>query len=188
MAWPLTPLRTFLANSVPVIDADFLNLLQEWVNDLSEGVISVKALVVDAVGGAAAAGVPGAIQLARLVGSAAVPSGIATTKGQINVESIPTSVAHLSGGFVNVVWGYGIHAVTRHAGGAAAGDYDVTFQAVPSGADVNKHVLQVTGKLGGTYDRIEIVPSLDGGNRLVARITFVNASADVDFYVNAHVM
>ena len=188
MAWPLTPLRTFIKNSVPVIDADFLNLIQTWVNDLTEGVVTIRALVVDGVGGLATASVAGAIQLARLAGSAATPSANATGKGQINVESIPTAVAQISGGFQSVIYGYGIHAVARHGGGAAVGDYDVTFQAVPTGADVAKHALQITGKLGGAYDRIEVAPGLDGGNRLVARIIFVNAGADVDFYVNAHVM
>lgn len=188
MAWPLTPLRTFIADSVPVIDAEFLTLIQETINDLFEGVISLKSLVVDAVGGDPTSTPAGSIQVGRLVGSNAEPSANAVAKGQINVESVPTSVAHISGGFVNVLWGFGVHAVDRHPGGAAQGDYDVTFQHTPSGADVNHHSLQVTGKLGGTYDRIEVDPSLDGSNRLKCRVTFVNASADVDFYVTAHVM
>lgn len=61
MAWPLTPFITFLVDSVPVIGAEFLNQIQTTANDLFEGVITLKGIVVDGIGGLADVGSPGDI-------------------------------------------------------------------------------------------------------------------------------
>ena len=56
MAWPLTALRTYVANTTPTIRASDLNDLQSGVNGIVGATYSLKAVVVDGTGGAVVAG------------------------------------------------------------------------------------------------------------------------------------
>lgn len=188
MAWPLSRYRDHVANTT-VIGADVLNALQDQDIAIASGTGSVKALTVDGTGGAAATPVAGTVQVSRTVGDANEPSGNTTAKGQINQESIPTAKASISGGFQNVIWGYGIHSVARWGGGAANGDYEVILQAVPSGGPTaDRSVVHVTALIDAAHDRIVVSKSLDGSNRLKLRVTFKNAGVDIDFDLTATVM
>lgn len=53
MAWPLTPLTTYVASSTPAIKASDLNSIQSAINSLYSGALSIKSLYVDGVGAAA---------------------------------------------------------------------------------------------------------------------------------------
>lgn len=184
MAWPLTPLETFVARSVPVIKATFLNTLQKWVNDLGLGVVTLKSLVVDGMGGNAVVSVAGSMQVSRSVADDQEPTAAATLKGQVNKESIPTGLASIAGGFHAVNRGYGIQEVTRNGDG----DYDVTFKDIPTGNDPTNAVVLVTQTLDVAHDRLVVTKSVNGDNRLVANVLFSNAGADVDFDIVAWVL
>ena len=58
MAWPLTPITTFLGN-VTVITASFLNTLQAGVNAIVRGTTTLKSLQVDGTGGENPTALPG---------------------------------------------------------------------------------------------------------------------------------
>lgn len=58
MAWPNSRILDFIARQTK-ITAAFLNALQDWVIALSTGTVSLKALTLDLVGGAAAAAADG---------------------------------------------------------------------------------------------------------------------------------
>jgi hypothetical protein len=53
MAWPLTPLTTYLAGSLPAIKAFDLNQIQQAINSAFGALWSFKGLAVDGVGGQA---------------------------------------------------------------------------------------------------------------------------------------
>ena len=59
MAWPLTPLLTFLRRSPPVVTADFLNELQTTFIQLFTGTISIVGIVIDGIGGQSVTPTPG---------------------------------------------------------------------------------------------------------------------------------
>ena len=79
MAWPLTPLTTYLAGLPPGVKAFDLNAIQTTLNQLFNGSISVKSLIADAVGGVATALPAGEIQANRSVSSATFPNPITHT-------------------------------------------------------------------------------------------------------------
>lgn len=65
--WPLARFIDFIKNSVPVISADFLNAVQDWVAGFSRGEISIVGLSLDATGGQSVTPLKGALQVVRSV-------------------------------------------------------------------------------------------------------------------------
>lgn len=188
MAWPNSRLLTFVSRSTPVITAAFLNSVQDWVNNLTNAVVSLKALVVDGTGGNTVVPVAGTVQVSRTVADANEPSGNAVAKGQLNQEAIPAANAQINGSLLNVEWGYGIYSVGRWPAGAANGDYEVVLQTVPSSNNAQHCVVQVTSNDDFSHDRIVISKSVDGSNREVLRVLFKNAATDFHFDLTAFVM
>jgi hypothetical protein len=187
MAWPLTPLRTFIANSVPVIDALFLNLIQKWTNDLSEGIISVLSLTADGTGGIGAAPNPGTLNASREVISTTYPTpGPDIAPGEYTRDSALAALASISGGFVppapgsvaggGLIGGFGI----RRLNWLAAGDYEVTLQAAPSGGDARHSVVHVTPSVAGGADISKSIGLGVDAGRLKLHITLA-AGVDVPF-------
>ncbi len=63
--WPLARYIDFIKNSVPVISADYLNAVQDFVGMLSRGEISLVSASFDGSGGKSVVPIPGAIQLTK---------------------------------------------------------------------------------------------------------------------------
>mgnify|MGYP000346657739 CR=1 FL=1 len=69
MSWPLTPLRTYVAGSTPTIKASDLNDIQDAINDVVGGAITVKSLHADGTGAAAATLPSGSVAGKMLMGN-----------------------------------------------------------------------------------------------------------------------
>jgi len=87
MAWPNNRLLDFIARSLPRISADFLNALQDWIIAVSTATITLKAVVVDGTGGAAATPVGGTVTVNRGAADFALPLPV-TARGQLNVGQV----------------------------------------------------------------------------------------------------
>lgn len=77
-ALPLTPSTTYVANSPPPIKAQDLNDLQTYLAGLYSAVYTVKSLVVDGTGGAAASAPSGAVTISTSFGGYATSAPYAT--------------------------------------------------------------------------------------------------------------
>lgn len=64
--WPLARYIDFIKNSVPVISADYLNVVQDFVGALSRGEVSLVGLTIDGKGGVTVTPIPGALQLTKV--------------------------------------------------------------------------------------------------------------------------
>ncbi len=64
--WPLARYIDFIKNSVPVISADYLNAVQDFIGMLSRGEISLVGLSLDEKGGVKVTPIPGALQLTKI--------------------------------------------------------------------------------------------------------------------------
>lgn len=79
MAWPLTPLTTYLPGGLPAIKASDLNAIQDAINKAFLGKYSFAGLVVDGTGGNATTPLPGGLSLtgpASIGGSATIGGGV----------------------------------------------------------------------------------------------------------------
>ena len=67
MAWPSTPLTSYVSNTVPAIKAFDLNSFQMGVNGIINGTYSHKAVVIDGTGGTLATPLSGALILTQSI-------------------------------------------------------------------------------------------------------------------------
>lgn len=95
-ALPLTPSTTYVANSPPAIKAQDLNDLQKYLAGLYSAAYTVKSMVVDGTGGAAASGPTGAVTIATSFGGYATSAPYAT--GSLAWGSLGRESAILCGG------------------------------------------------------------------------------------------
>jgi len=106
MAWPITPLTTYLPGSTPAIKASDLNAIQDAINKAFLGKYSFAGLIVDGVGGNAAAppagglsltgaaNIGGAVQCAALsAGGSVAASGNVSAGGSVAVGARALSAA-----------------------------------------------------------------------------------------------
>lgn len=161
MPWPLSPLTTYVANSVPTIKAFDLNAIQAAINSLFGGTLSVKSLRFDGTGGVAAAPPTGTGQVTGLVAGTAVPT-TTFAMGTIGVGSIVGGWALITGAGA-LIRGYNVVTVSRTGGGAAAGDYTVVFSPTP--ADPAKACAWVAIIGNGTPAVADHVPTSSGANQ-----------------------
>jgi|SRR5579871_1814606 len=102
MAWPLTPLTTYVANSTPAIKAADLNALQKFDNDVMLANLSFRALKIDGTGGVDLSGAPPAAgSLSVSNGATIVAGGLTVTTGGILVSNndIVTTIGSLISGY-----------------------------------------------------------------------------------------
>lgn len=79
MAWPITPLTTYLPGSTPAIKASDLNAIQDAIGKTLLGKYSFAGLAVDGVGGNATTPLPGGLSLtgpASIGGSATIGGAV----------------------------------------------------------------------------------------------------------------
>ncbi len=178
MAWPLSRLLTFIPRSTPRIPAAWLNQIQDTLNDLFNGVISVVAVVADGVGGQVVTPIAGTMQVAAALAETAFPTAVRAL-GTIAKDHIPGGLAHIDGGGAALLAGVNIKDVTRNG----AGDYTVTFSFVPPGPSGSRAVVLAVPR-HNTADRVRVDSyTLEGGtNYLQVRLVF---PADCFFYVVA---
>lgn len=187
MAWPLSPLTSYVGGTTPYIKASDLNSFQSAINGVFGGTLSLKSVVVDGTGGAASSPSAGEIHVSRVVADTSQPSAATTNKGQIYKESCPTTKGSFRPGFGTPIrWAFGVHSYTKNG----LGDYTVVCKEIPSGgADPQyRSVVHVTPTLDVAFDRCVATKAVDGAGRLEIRILFVNAGFDVDFDLTATVM
>jgi len=96
MAWPNSRLLDFIARSIPRISADFLNALQDWIIAVSTATITLKAVVVDGTGGAAATPVAGTVKVSRGAADFTLPLP-AIVVGQLNTGQIAAMWGRFTG-------------------------------------------------------------------------------------------
>lgn len=146
MAWPLTPLTTYLAGGSPAIKAFDLNAIQAAINSIVGGVLSLKALVLDGTGGLAVAPRDGTGVCTGTVSSTTFPSPLSYPAGGVLARgtlpigwAVVASTGVLLNGF-NVLSGPGVVRT-------GAGVYEITFNAEPSTASVCAIVTPTTFSL-----------------------------------------
>ncbi len=126
MAWPSTPLTTYLAHMVPVIKAFDLNAFQSAIVGIINGTYSLKAFVVDGTGGSVVAPVAGTGAVsASFCGTTAPTTALAA--GTFGIAGVPLGMAYVAGtGTINNA--YNVFSVTR----SGLGVYSVVFNATPA--------------------------------------------------------
>jgi len=79
MAWPLTPLTTYLQSSLPAIKAFDLNAVQDAITRILRGTYSLAGLVLDGTGGGDGTPPPGGIQASGTVSAARISAASLVT-------------------------------------------------------------------------------------------------------------
>jgi len=97
MAWPLTPLTTYLQSSLPAIKAFDLNAIQDAITRIVRGTYTLFGLVLDGTGGGnaipPAGGIvaSGVIRAGELVSAGPVSATTATLSANIFAGAAPTA-------------------------------------------------------------------------------------------------
>ena len=133
MAWPLTPLTTYLAGLPPGIKAFDLNAIQTTLNQLFNGSISVKSLIADAVGGVVTALPAGEIRANRSVSSATFPNPITHPNSGVLCRATGVLGWCVVDGLGNLGHGYNVISGPGSVR-SAPGIYIVTFGSTPASA------------------------------------------------------
>lgn len=131
MAWPLSRYQDFVDNTVPAITSAFLHAVQDALSRVYLGTQSIKALVIDGVGGSAVTGRAGTAVVSASQGSA--PAGAA--------PRTPTSAnGEVGKGRVAMAWGrvnadgtlrYAVNVYEASYTGSG-GIYEVVLNTAPS--------------------------------------------------------
>lgn len=87
MAWPLTPLTTYLQASLPAIKAFDLNAIQDAITRLVRGTYSLAGIVLDGNGGGAAAPPPGGLRASGTVSAASLVSFTGVSAGTLGLSA-----------------------------------------------------------------------------------------------------
>ena len=170
--WPLSRFQDFTDNTVPAITAAFLHAVQDAISKVYLGTQSLKALVIDGVGGSAASPTSPAV-------GTTVP-GTAPLRGEYARDAAPAGMGCISGGFIDnagagLSSGFGIYELHKNGGG----DYYVVFTRLPSTASASKSVVQVLSSVGVTMSK-----TLDGNGRLKVSVTLAGG-VDLPFDIVA---
>lgn len=126
MAWPLTPIQTFIAN-VTRWTASFANQLQAGVNGIVAGTYSLLGVVVDGVGGVVSTAVAGAISMSTPAGSTTVPSPLTVARKVFYGDMQPYAMAivdQASSGTAVVKWGVNVAGIATNG----AGDWTIQLK------------------------------------------------------------
>lgn len=184
MAWPNTPLTTYLSGGLPFIKAFDLNAFQSAINGIINATYSLKAVEIDGTGGAIVVPVAGTAKLsATASGAAAAMTAVAW--GRMYKEAAVFGFCRIDGAGTSV-GGYNIKAIPGAVGGAdhpVAGEYYVTFNGAPTNTG---RCVPVASLLDGVAvaGRIFINPPfLSGADLKVQILTYdaAGAQADVGF-------
>lgn len=140
MAWPTTPLTTYLPGSLPAIKAADLNAIQSAINRGFLGTYSYAGIVIDGVGGQDATPIAGGLKTSGSV----VAGGPVTVGGTMFSKSLPTPVPSagaiysdtriIAAGFfyanATLAYGFNISSIARTPS-VATGSFIVTLVITP---------------------------------------------------------
>ena len=163
MAWPLTPLTTYVAGLAPAIKAFDLNSLQNAINRIVGATYSLAALVVDGTGGAVVVPVPGTTKVSANLTETTLP-GTARSKGTDCIGTRLWGWVNFDGSGV-VKRHYNLKAFTR----TGTGSYTAEFHGAP--ADPDFCFVSGTTIADGYAHMISVKPYLSGGGNLALQIT-----------------
>lgn len=127
MAWPSTPLTSYVANSTPTIKAADLNAFQSGINGIINGTYSLAAAVIDATGGLVVAPPAGSLQVSGAdISNTAVPS-TSVPSGQMFQDTVCLGYcrAYWDGAAMVPVRVANVRSLVRNG----TGDYTVIFNA-----------------------------------------------------------
>lgn len=173
MAWPSTPLTTYVAGSAPTIKAFDLNAFQSAINGIVNATYSLAAVVADGTGGAIVATTAGTTQVSATLTETALP-GTARAVGLDCVGTRPFGWVNFTG-FGVVKRHYNLKAFTR----TGTGIYTAEFHGAP--ADPYFCFVSGTTIANGEARMISVKPYLSFGGNLAAQIAIYDvAGALVD--------
>lgn len=155
MAWPSTPLTSYVSNTVPAIKAFDLNAFQLGVNGIINGTYSHKGVVIDGVGGSLSTPTSGTLTLTQS-GSSAVTPNPTTPLGSFYQNQLMSCVGYIDSAG-HIVRGVNIKGVT-----IAMGIYTVTFNINLDGGAGNYPVfaMPIVGGASSYYAHCSIIPGL----------------------------
>lgn len=177
MAWPGTPLRTYVANSTPTIKASDLNNFQSGINGIINGTYSLAAFVVDGTGGAIVTPLSGSGTVSVALAGSATPN-VAINVGQFGKAGVPIGFAYVQGATAALNNGYNVYSVARIGG---TGEYTISFNPVPTSAAINFAL----ASLGGIGVYRVAVGAGGGGRQAVNVYTYdlAGLATDINFWV-----
>lgn len=177
MAWPSTPLTTYVAGTPPAIKAADLNELQDGVNQIINGSYTVKGLYLDGTGGASTTPKEGALRLAGFCTETAIP-GVAPYTGTAlaAVGTVDRGWAVVNGN-ATVVRHFNCYDVARTVG-QPTGAYTITFHATPS--DFNGACGWASLVDNGTAGMIGWVAYNDGTGKLALDVRTYDKTGTLD--------
>lgn len=180
MAWPSTPLTSYVAGVTPYIKAFDLNALQGGVNGIVNGTYSLHSLTLDGTGGAVVAGSPGTARLSATASGTATPTA-AVPWGTMTKESalFGDAAVDSAGGFIS---GFNVLSCSR----LGVGQYRVTFNGAPT--NVARCTGQVTGRFNAAARICELNSlSLAGADLQADILIYDTAGAAADARFDLHV-
>lgn len=182
MAWPLTPIQTFIAN-VTRWTASFANQLQAGVNGIVAGTYSLIGVVIDGVGGVVSTAVAGAISMATPAGSTTVPSPLTVARKVFYGDMQPYAMAIVdqTSGTAVVKWGVNIQAIVNNA----TGDWTIQLKtAAPALARMGAQATAMSGTNTAnaipqdtTHVRVTTFNMTAGGGALSNGVAFLTVYA-----------
>jgi len=179
MAWPSTPLTSYLSGGLPAIKAFDLNAFQAAINGVVNATYSLLGLVIDGVGGNVVVPTAGALMLSGSASGVVAPT-TAVPWGTMFREGPQFGAARVTGAGVFEA-GYNVQSTTR----TGAGVYQVLFNGAPT------NVARCTGQVTGRFNAVAFIPELNSltlvGADLKATVfmyDIAGAPADAMFDVN----
>ncbi|MFO0578709.1 MAG: hypothetical protein U1A78_32300 [Polyangia bacterium] len=132
MAWPKTPLTTYVGGNTPALKAFDNNAYQAAINGIINGTYSLLGLVLDGTGGAVVTPVAGAATVSALLTGTAKPT-TAYSAATVGVGTVCSGWARITGAGA-LLRGFNVLDVGRTAA-VPTGGYDVTFHGKRTDAD-----------------------------------------------------
>ena len=177
MAWPLTALRTYVANTTPTIRASDLNDFQTAINGVIGGTYSLKAFAVDSVGGVVVAARTGTGKVSAVDSGTGTEAGAAplcstVALGEFGRGLVPIGWARIDGATGDLLRGINVYDVSHTVG---TGTYYITFNTIPSNPTTGCPV----GCISNSAFRITAIEADGGGAGGRIRVHVNTATAEV---------
>lgn len=143
MAWPLTPLTSYVAGTTPAIKAADLNAMQATTNQQIAGTVTVAALVCDGTGGSAATPVAGTIKPSSVASGVGLPN-TAVPWGTCYKDQVLFGGARVNSGGT-LATGLNVKTINY----TASGQYEVVLNGQPT--NTGRLRAQVSSFNNGAY-------------------------------------
>jgi hypothetical protein len=182
VAWPSTPLRTYVANSTPTIRAADLNAMQTGTNGIINATYNLQALVTTTgTPGAVVVPVPGTVTLSGTASATSAPSA-AIPWGRMYKESALFGSATIDNAGA-VVAVYNVLSATQ----LGTGQYEVIFNGAPTNWQrARVHITPYFNAGAFIPDSASLTLSGSDLRALVQIYDTAGAPADANFYIDAY--